>query len=46
MGTADAEIIGKGPPDFTMYLNPGSHRLVGPSHDLHTGYDTTTDRVG
>ena len=44
MGTADAEIIGKGPSDSTMY--PGSHRLTGSSHDLHTGYDTTTDRVG
>ena len=44
MGTADAEIIGKGSPDFTMH--PGSHSLAGPSHDLYTGYDTTTDRVG
>ena len=44
MGTADAEILGKGSPDFTRH--PGSHRLAGPSHDLYTGYDTTTDRVG
>ena len=44
MVTADAAIIGQGPSDSTMH--PGSHRLTGPSHDLHTGYDTTTDRVG
>ena len=44
MVSADEAIIGQASQDSTMHLGP--HRLAGPSHDLHTGHDTTADRVG
>ncbi len=34
------------PRDRETTMHPGPYRLEGSSHDLHTGHDTTADRVG